>query len=64
MEKDVIEENGVWELCPKCEYEVFILKNELSLCPICHEQIVPCSMCTDCNDVVNGWCSKWNVKVW
>lgn len=26
MGKKVTEENGVWELCPICENEVFILK--------------------------------------
>ncbi|MDI9509406.1 MAG: hypothetical protein QM217_06280 [Bacillota bacterium] len=62
MGKKVTEENGVWELCPICENEVFILKNEISLCPMCHNQIIPCSMCIDCV-VENDICTKWNVKV-
>jgi len=61
MGKEVNEENGVWELCPNCENEVFILKNEVSSCPICHNRILPCSMCYDCT-IKGDICPVWNVK--
>lgn len=31
-----------WELCTKCEAEVFILKDRVSKCPNCGKRIIPC----------------------
>ena len=59
--KPVNEDNGVWELCPKCEAEVFILKDQVSNCPNCGERIIPCSMCIEC--IASGdYCPVWEVN--
>lgn len=50
--------NGVWELCPKCEYEVFIFKDRVSQCPKCAHEIIPCSMCNNCT-ASKDYCSVW-----
>ena len=39
----------------------FHFKNEVSSCPICHNRILPCSMCYDCT-IKGDICPVWNVK--
>lgn len=56
----VNQNNGVWELCPKCEEEVFIFKDRVSECPSCQKEIIPCSMCIDCI-ATKDYCPIWKV---
>ncbi|WP_312650496.1 hypothetical protein [Aminipila sp.] len=51
--------SGVWELCPICENQVFIAKDKPSLCPICNEKILPCSMCEECK-ATQDKCFVWD----
>lgn len=53
------EDNGkVWEWCPRCETEVYIIKDSVSDCPCCGNQILPCSMCIDCIST-STYCPVW-----
>ncbi len=59
--QNLIEENKVWELCPACETEVFIVSDRISSCPNCGKDIIPCSMCSNCIASAKH-CPVWKVS--
>lgn len=50
------------ELCPNCGTEVAIKAYGKSICPNCGVQILPCSMCEDCQKPCVYWLLDYETK--